>query len=885
MRLSCLGQLRLQDQAGNELTPRTRKARALLAVLALSGRPCSRERLADLLWSDRGAEQARSSFRQAIFELRHLDNAGAAVTSLRDTVSLNAELVTTDLWAIRAAADTGDFDSLGALLCASDAGLLTDLDGLDAELDAWLRVERAHEPSRTLAAALAAAERCLEQAGPQAAHGIVAEVQRLDPSSEEAARLAMRIAHRQGDRGSLHRHFEVLRGRLRAEFDAEPSPETHELFNTLSSSVSAGQTAQPADKSEASTAGMAILAPAPAELASVTRFSRMKRWALAIPLAAVAAGFGVVAWKPDSAPTSAAEPPLVAVLPFEQVPKGDGALAEGLWDDTRVALSQSRAVRVLGRTTSMALDGQASSPQALRKRLGVDYMLDGSVRSQGEQVRIVVSLTRARDGVSVWEQSFDGRLGDSMALQLAVAQGIEGRIRGRLAPGGGVRASQIVTSPQVYALYSEARVLIGQRGGPQIDAAAVKLREAVKLDPNYAPAWASLATTARIDRHRPQGMAKQQAEAAASARRAIALAPNLAHAYAALAFVEGENLPSSERLLKRAVELDPSNSEAWNWLGSSYAMRGLRAQAADAFERAFAIDPYYASPFLNLLQGELDHGRVSAAETLIARLKRTGPDRNFVETARANLLMSKGDYSRSAALLLPRLNASGRWEGLRRGQLGATLLRLGYFDETARLWKQPGWMAPLTRGERLPPPIIDGKAVGPRDFWLTHKFGTFASRAMLSQGRPDLVVRQYRDGFRSRADFIATLSAADTLVPAGPNLTAALRRVGDNAEADAILAEIEQDLRGRMSNDPGDRYVYWEMARIRAQQGAREEAINLLIRSHRLGWLPDGQLSPLDLARDPALESLRGDPRFKAIRARILAHIARERKELGPVRL
>jgi len=240
MRLSCLGPLRLQDQAGNELTPRTRKARALLAVLALSSRPSSRERLADLLWSNRGAEQARSSFRQAVFELRHLDNGGAAVTSpVRDTVSLNVELVTTDLWAIRKAAEVDDFEGLEALLGGSDAGLLTDLDGLDPELDAWLQVERAHEPSRTLAAALAAAERCLEAAGPQAVNGIVAQVQRLDPGSEEAARLAMRIAHRQGDSGSLHRNFRLLGERLRADFDAEPSEETRRLFDELSRSAAA----------------------------------------------------------------------------------------------------------------------------------------------------------------------------------------------------------------------------------------------------------------------------------------------------------------------------------------------------------------------------------------------------------------------------------------------------------------------------------------------------------------------------------------------------------------------------------------------------------------------------------------------------------------------
>ncbi|HEU5286464.1 MAG TPA: hypothetical protein VFU20_08175, partial [Sphingomicrobium sp.] len=87
LRLRCLGRFQLDDSGGAEITPRTRKARALLAFLALSRRPASRDQLADLLWSGRGAEQAKSSLRQAIFELRHLGDEQASLISLgRDEV-------------------------------------------------------------------------------------------------------------------------------------------------------------------------------------------------------------------------------------------------------------------------------------------------------------------------------------------------------------------------------------------------------------------------------------------------------------------------------------------------------------------------------------------------------------------------------------------------------------------------------------------------------------------------------------------------------------------------------------------------------------------------------------------------------------------------------
>src|SRR4051794_6633795 len=101
----------------------------------------------------------------------------------------------------------------------------------------------------------------------------------------------------------------------------------------------------------------------------------------------------------------------------------------------------------------------------------------------------MVSLTRASDGLAIWQQAFQGRLGDPFGLQEAVAGAIEGRLRGRLARGGGRRADQIATSPEVYSLYSEGRSLLRERSTESARRAQLLLRRAIALDPNYAPAW------------------------------------------------------------------------------------------------------------------------------------------------------------------------------------------------------------------------------------------------------------------------------------------------------------------------------------------------------------------------------------------------------------
>src|SRR5688572_23910414 len=134
----CLGRLRLEDQHGDQLQLRTRKARAVLAALALNGRPMSRDALADLLWSDRGETQARSSLRQTIFELQHFGVGNSPIlVAGRDDLSARQDLLVTDIELIRSAASEGDWPRLLSLLSESEPGLLTDLDGLDGQFDDW----------------------------------------------------------------------------------------------------------------------------------------------------------------------------------------------------------------------------------------------------------------------------------------------------------------------------------------------------------------------------------------------------------------------------------------------------------------------------------------------------------------------------------------------------------------------------------------------------------------------------------------------------------------------------------------------------------------------------------------------------------------------------
>jgi len=886
--LQCLGALRLRDSAGNDLTPKSRKARAVLAVLALGGRSTSRTKLADLLWSDRGEEQARSSIRQAIFELRRVDPARPLIHSPgRDEVELVTGQLETDLMLIRLAVETGDNEHLIKLLTAAEPGLFTDLDALDPELDGWLQVQRAHEPAGTLAIALDAAKGAIDRSDLRSAQAIVAGVQRLDPGCEEAARLAMRVDHALGDRSALHRHFELFQKRLRDEYDATPSTETLKLFRELSGGAELG-TGKPDTTQEAPlTEPVGEAAPAAAiPQAQKPRRSRLLPALMAAFALALLVLAGKVIWQTRTPPAAATEAPLLAVLPFEELPKGDGSLANGLWEDTRSLLSQNGTVRVLGRTTSQAMAGEGLAPKDYRDRMGVDYVLDGSVQRQGDRVRVTVSLTRTADGVGIWEQAFDGRLGDPLAVQGAIAQGIEGRIRGRLARGGGALAEQIATSPEVYSLYSKARTLLRTRTFGDAEAAADLLRQAIVRDPNFAPAHASLAISLSLGRASMASTSERQVEAIAEARRAIALAPNLSQAHASLAFAEGFGSAVSEQALKRAVVLDPGNAEAWTWLGTVRNQQFRPDEANAANWKAVEIDPLWMPAATNLASSLTKFGNVRAVERLAGLIDRTGGDPELAVYIRSIASIYGGDYSagvaRSLAYRRSKLHSS---TGVTRHGLHEGLMRLGYYREAIKIWRDDEWFAPVMRGEAMAPDVIDGVKVGPRDYWLAPFFPIFASRAAIRLGHAGDLVDKYHRGFRSSDDFIATLTANGEMHRVSPNLVVALIQTGDKAEAGRLLAAADKLASQGLTRSDNDRELMLELARIRAIQRRDREALELISAAVARGWLPDGLETALDLSDEPGFRDLRGNSRFEALRKRILAHIARERAELGPVRL
>jgi adenylate cyclase len=602
---------------------------------------------------------------------------------------------------------------------------------------------------------------------------------------------------------------------------------------------------------------------------------RPYRWAIAAVLAlVVAAGLYLYAF---GAPGEQRKP-VLAVLPFRSLDAQDASLVAGIWEDTRTAIGRNPQLIVLGPNSAQTLAEKGE--QAARK--AADYVLQASVRTAGDRIRVSADLVRSKDGEQLWSQDFDRKLDDVFALQSEIASEIEGRIRGRLAEKGGITPEHIATSGEVYALYSDARTKIRKRAGPEdYTVAHTELEQVLKMDPNFAPAWAALAQV--IGAIPPSQNAWKLAGSGESyARKAIELAPNLAAGHAALALSLGLKGPIARAEIERAVELDPSDFEALTWLGNARNNDGDAKGAVEAYRRAAQIEPFFWPAVLNLYSALEALGDRKGMEELVAEENRVGAD--YLATAiRIDNAYKKGNLAEAANIGLAYWK-TGRKEG--RAAVGSdlwvVLLQLGFIDEANKLGPAPDFAPYLWRLDPKGLDLMESHHIDPRTFFTLEPLTENAGRLYLLSGRGKTLADLYLSlKMTPQAFFVLAHGDApgdDHFLYIAPLIAEALKQNRHADKAKALLSLAESTARNQTGSDPLKSVL---LARIYAVQGRRADAIPLLAGAVARGFLPEAPELMSDLASDPALASLKGDPQFERARQQLLGTIARERAQVN----
>jgi TolB-like protein len=377
--------------------------------------------------------------------------------------------------------------------------------------------------------------------------------------------------------------------------------------------------------------------------------------------------------KGDVATPTVADPNSIAVLPFANISgKADqDYFSDGMTEELLNVLAKVPQLKVVARTSVFQFKDKGGDIREIGRKLGVTNVVEGSVRRDGEQVRITAQLVRVADGFHIWSETYDRKLERVFALQDEIARRIGAALKLSLGISAPV-AARTPIDPEAYDEYLKGRALLRQRN--DLPAAIVHFKKAVAKAPEFAAAWSSLSLTYEVSfwytpHMTPAFQAELLAGEKAAAERAAALDPdaaatehalgNLARAQFKYALAEGHYLRAmqidpgypdvredyaeilyevgrmedSARAARQLVQLDPYFVVGWVRLRDAASALDRRDDVEESVQRMRSITSGTFAGKTGLLNYALDHGRSDEARAALAEMVSRWPkDAAFAQT-------------------------------------------------------------------------------------------------------------------------------------------------------------------------------------------------------------------------------------------------------------
>ena len=579
-------------------------------------------------------------------------------------------------------------------------------------------------------------------------------------------------------------------------------------------------------------------------------------------------------------------PASIAVASFRNLSTGDPYFAEGIGEEIVGQLAREPQFRVAGRASSRELGPDADAREVAR-RLHVEYVVEGSVRRQGDRVRVNADLVRASDGIRLWSESYDGKLDDIFAIQQQIGGAIAGALSRKLIRAPAL-SGPLVTNGEAYNLYLTARGLIRTRSRDVEVTASNLLRDAIALDPNYAPAWAKLAESTYLEPSPDlsEGLIASLPKAEAYARHALQLAPDLAEGHAALGALLPFGSPEALFHLRRAVELDPNSAENLIVIGPALAAAGdFDAQLA-AYKRARELDPLWYRTTGQTAIALAERGQRGDAEAIGRQgFANNAPNLHIILGRIAWIF---GDFSEAARhwSITARAN-SPRWSARAREGVRDSKAAVGLDPQRAGL--KVAFLSVRQRGD------VRIEAPPAPSLWRIRNRNT--SAADVYRDNNHVSAKLMLQAGRSR-ELTATYDSPVGLLSLRPNdpvrvdqlheaavVALSLRQAGRAADANRLLNKANWTIDTVYRQRSVPFALDADVAAIWAIQGRRDQALAMLDRAVRRGWTHSESTDLPEIADEPAFASLHGQPRFERLSAGLAAHLARERSEIRQLRL
>lgn len=571
----------------------------------------------------------------------------------------------------------------------------------------------------------------------------------------------------------------------------------------------------------------------------------------------------------------------IAVLPFADLSEQQDQvyLSDGVAEEILNLLAQVDGLHVAARTSSFAFRDPQKDIREIGRLLNVSTVLEGSVRTSGNQIRLTAQLINVSDGFHIWSRTFDRELDDIFSLQDEVANEIA---KALVESFDGIVHTQNNQTNNLAAFeaYRTGRLHWWRRTPDELQRAIQLFAQAIEHDSGFAPAYAGMADSwLLLSGYGNLSPMEATRKAQPLIEKALGLDPQSAEAFAALGLARwqiGQN-DSAESAFRQAIRLDENYIPARLWLGGLLGNLGRWPEQSMVLEEAMLLDPLNELLVVNYADNLTIRGEYQQARELLENLIQLHPDSSLLARSIAGVSINAGDlvegwrYARQAYQLEP------------NNPLSITALAQTYLN-----------MGELEMAEEL---LNEGRALAEDNFALGGAYYTLllvqkryeeASYNLTSQygeesvaGLPDAIkgalafqlgllsLAQNEHG-AARDNLEEAIEAMDTLAPDFQSIamltmaSLANRRLGDELRAGQHLAEAERLLQRARLNGVKDALMDYSDACIHVMKGDLPNALLKLESAYEQGFT---QIWLMDL--DQRLDDLRDEPEFAILRNKI----------------
>jgi TolB-like protein len=392
-----------------------------------------------------------------------------------------------------------------------------------------------------------------------------------------------------------------------------------------------------------------------------------------------------------AATTTPALPSSIAVLPFEDFSekKDQEYFSRGISEEILNLLAKVKGLQVAARTSSFAFAGSDTDIREIGEKLGVETVLEGSIRKSGDTVRITAQLIDIESGYHLWSETYDRNLTDIFAIQDEIAGNILEALKVQLLG----EAEQTVVAQRTDSMDAYSDYLIGKermalRTRTDIEAARDKLEQSIAIDPGFAPAHVELAQALLLQEIRDFGaLPKTETEPliVEHINTALRLSPNLPEAIAMRGFhhLQRHRYVEAQSDFNRALELNPNYAPAYLWRSETYYRQDRYLEMLADKEKAYTLDPMSLEISSQLAWDYGAFWRPRDADRVIARMFELHPGHPEAYRTLAFNLSNHGHYAEGMLLLEEALEQHPDNETFREMYAWGFMI-MGMFEEAAK---------------------------------------------------------------------------------------------------------------------------------------------------------------------------------------------------------